>query len=136
MPLSGPTNSDPSGLAITSGARPVPTPGSTTATWIDPAGKYVATVLSKNDACATSCGGTPWSTSTTRVPGLMPRITPFIAAGKPSREPKSVVSVTTGGTAASSFRGDARLPESGSFYRFSISTGSISSAGSNPKMRP
>src|SRR3990170_8819817 len=90
-PLSGPTKIAPSHTTAIP-RRSVPTPGSTTPTWIAN-GKCGAAWNSANAPSTTFPGATSWRTSTICASRLMPRMTPFIAATY-SDAPKSVVRVT------------------------------------------
>ena len=77
-PLSGTTNV-PWGVTTTSARRDVPTPGSTTATWMVSGGKNGQTEPSTNAAWATSWAGTSCVTSTMFASGFTPRTAPFMA---------------------------------------------------------
>src|SRR3990172_7120060 len=90
-PLSGPTKTAPSHTTA-SPRRAVPTPGSTTPTWIANGKDGVALNIA-NAPSATFPGVTSCRTSTIASSGLIERRTPFIAATY-SLGPKSVVSVT------------------------------------------
>src|SRR5712692_8026405 len=94
MPLSGPTNSCPN-AATTSPRRRVPTPGSTTATWIVPSGHTATIACTASAPSITSWAATSWLMSMKRTAGFSPRMTAFISATYGSRIPKSVVSVMT-----------------------------------------
>ena len=75
-PLSGPTRSSPRAVRIAIGRRSVPTPGSTTATWALPTGRYGTAHQSRNAPSRIAYLRTSWPMSTTCASGAMPRITP------------------------------------------------------------
>src|SRR2546427_1693314 len=81
--------------AIARPRRAVPTPGSTTATWIVAAGKHGAAASSASAPPSTSWGAISWVMSTMWTSRAMERIAAFISATYVSRVPKSVVSVMT-----------------------------------------
>src|SRR6266849_2313193 len=97
MPLSGPTKNCPH-AATSRPRRRVPTPGSTTATWIVPWGHTATIACTSRPPSITSWAATSWLTSIKRTVGFRPRMTAFISATYGSRAPKSVVSVMTAAT--------------------------------------
>src|SRR6476661_932818 len=77
--------------------RLLPTPGSTTATWIEPGGNHVAVSANTTAPARMSRAGTACERSTIVARGLIERITPFIAPTYRLPGPKSVVSVMIAG---------------------------------------
>ena len=73
---------------------PVPTPGSTTATWVVPGGNASTAAQSWNAPIRTSCGATWWVRSIGTALGATASSAPFICAAKVSLDPKSLRNVT------------------------------------------
>ena len=71
-PLSGPTRWSPRAVRIAIGRRSVPTPGSTTATWALPGGRYGTAHQSRNAPSRIAYLRTSWPMSTTCASGAMP----------------------------------------------------------------
>lgn len=74
----------------------VPTPGSTTATWIVPLGKYLDADARTKAPMVTLNFSTEWVISIILAIGLMVEITAFISATYGSFNPKSESSVISG----------------------------------------
>ena len=92
--VSGPTKK-PSGVWTAMALRALPTPGSTTATWMVPRGKKRHAAARAKAAPRMSPAGISWVRSTRVAWGLRRRMTPFMVPANQSRVPKSVVRVIT-----------------------------------------